>query len=124
MGSTNPVSAAKWLGLAYAGFVTVFLLWGAGAADVLLLTLASIPWITGPVALAAFGVKELEGTGGAWVFLILEAVLVASTAWLWIYLIMIAPDAQNGIAMLLFPAGQYGLVIALGLAAMALRPPP
>lgn len=123
MTSTVPVSVAKWLGLAYAGCVAVFMLWGVDAPDLLLPSLFIFAWITGPVALAAVGAKELEGQIGAWVFLAVEAGLVVSTAWLWTYLIVIAPDAQNGVAMLLFPAAQYGLVVALGLTAMALRPP-
>lgn len=104
MKQAAPVSIAKWLGLAYAAAVALVSLRGVDAADSLLLSILVLPWIIGPAALAAFAVRELESSGAAWLFLFLEAVVVCSTAALWTYPILIAPDAQNGIAMLLFPA--------------------
>jgi hypothetical protein len=40
-----------------------------------------------------------------------EVAVIASTAWVWTYLILLAPDAQNGVAMLLFPVAQYAAVL-------------
>jgi hypothetical protein len=42
--------------------------------------------------------------------LILEALIIGSTIWLWFHLIVVAPDAQNGIAMMAFPVLQYAAV--------------
>ena len=106
----DPTAVSKWLGLAYAGGVILFLLWGLDAPDVVSLSFLFLPWIVGPAALAAIGAKLSSSEGGAWAFLILEAMIIGSTIWLWFYLIVVAPDAQNGIAMLLFPGLQYAAV--------------
>ena len=47
--------------------------------------------------------------------------MVASTIWVWFYLIVIAPDAQNGVGMLLFPVVQYGAVLVFFLVAVLLN---
>lgn len=102
---------AKWIGLAYACGLILFLLWGADAPDSVFLSFIFLPWIVGPAALAAFGARRSTSEGGAWAFFILEAVIVASTILFWTYLIVIAPDAQNGIAMMFFPLFQYAAVL-------------
>jgi hypothetical protein len=48
----------------------------------------------------------------------LEIAMIGSTACLWFYLIAVAPDAQNGIAMMLFPALQYAAVLAFFVVAL------
>jgi hypothetical protein len=106
----DPTAVSKWLGLAYAGGVILFMIWGADAPDVALLSLLFFPWIVGPAGLAAIGAKLSPSEGGAWAFLILEALIIGSTIWLWFHLIVVAPDAQSGIAMMLFPVLQYAAV--------------
>ena len=106
------VRAAKWLGVAYAAAVALVLFGAADAPDVLLMDLIFIPWIAGPAAVAALCSKASETRRGALVFLTLEAAVVASTVLAWIYLILIAPDPQNGVAMGVFlPLYQFGAVI-------------
>jgi hypothetical protein len=114
----DPTAVSKWLGLAYAGGVILFSLWNADAPDVVLLSFLFLPWIIGPAGLAAIGAKLSSSEGGAWAFLILEVLIIGSTIWLWFHLIVVAPDAQNGIAMLLFPALQYAAVGAFFLLAV------
>jgi len=106
----QPRVISMWLGLAYAGGVILFLLWGADAPEVVLLDFQFLPWIVGPAAFAAGGSDLSPSEGGAWAFLILEALIIGSTIWVWFYLIVIEPDAQNGVAMILFPILQYAAV--------------
>ncbi len=86
------------------------MLWGADAPDVVLLSFLFLPWIVGPAGLAAIGAKLSPSEGGAWAFLIVEALIIGSTIWLWFHFIVVAPDAQNGIAMMFFPVLQYAAV--------------
>jgi len=53
--------------------------------------------------------------------LILEALVVGSTILLWFHLIVVAPDAQNGIAMMFFPLLQYAAVALFWLSRSFLR---
>jgi hypothetical protein len=111
MNAATPVRIAKWLGLAYAAAVLAFSLWGADAADSAVLSLLFWPWIVGPAALAAMGAKASRTAAGAWAFAALEGGVIASTGLGWFYLIFVAPDAQNGIAMAVsLPLLQYVLV--------------
>lgn len=88
------------------------------ASDVLLMNLLFLPWIVGPAALAAFGVMVSRSRAARWTFVGLEAVVIASTAAGWFYLIEVAPDAQNGIAMaFVLPFLQYVGVALLFVAA-------
>jgi hypothetical protein len=114
----NPTAVSKWLGLAYAGGVILFLLWNADAPDVVLLSFLFLPWIIGPAGLAAIGAKLSLSKGGAWAFLFLEMLIIGSTIWLWFHLIVVAPDAQNGIAMMFFPVLQYAAVAVFFLLAV------
>ena len=111
MTSARASSAAVWLGVVYSGAVAWFLLSGADAPDVVVLSIVFLPWIIGPAALAAFGAAFSKSAGAAWAFFSVEVAVIASTASAWTYLIVIAPDAQNGVAMLLFPVVQYGAVL-------------
>ena len=120
MRQVEPVSMSKWLGLAYALVVASVLLWGVDAPDVALLQLLVFPWIVGPAAFAALGSKLSGSHFAAWAFFGLEALIIGSTGWLWFDLIVVAPDAQNGIAMLLFPAFQYAGVALFFLLAFLL----
>lgn len=116
----HPVVMSKWLGLAYAGGIILFLLWGADAPDVVLLSFLFLPWMVGPAALAALGAKQSASEGGAWAFFMLEAGIIGSTIWLWFDLVVIAPDAQNGIAMMFFPVRQYAAVLIFFVLAVVL----
>ncbi len=95
--------------------VLVHGLTNADAFDVVVLQFVFLPWIVGPAALAAFFVARTWTTAREkWAFVLAEAGVVASTAWLWINLQM-HPDAQNGIAMFLFPVVQFAAVLAFAL---------
>jgi hypothetical protein len=101
----RPSSAALWLGLAYAAAVALVLVKGSAEA------VWFLPWIVGPAAVAAFGVRFSPSPRAAWAFFAFEAAVIGSTAWLWVDLLIIAPDAQNGIAMMLFPGVQFVAVL-------------
>ena len=58
----------KWVGLAYAGVVLVFLLANADDPMAVLLTLVFIPWIVGPAAVAALGARFSRSARAAWAF--------------------------------------------------------
>jgi hypothetical protein len=106
-----PVRIAKWLGLLYAAIIALFTFASVDAPDVFWLNLLFVPWIIGPAALAAFGAKVSNSRAGEWAFLALEAGLIGSTAASWYYLIEVAPDAQNGVAMSIsLPVLQYTAV--------------
>jgi hypothetical protein len=105
-----PTAMSKWLGLAYAAGVILFLLWVTAAPDGVLFSFLFLPWIVGPAALAAMGANLSPSIGGAWAFFILEAVIIGSTIWVWFYLKVVAPDAQNGFGIVLFPVLQYAAV--------------
>jgi hypothetical protein len=111
---------AKWLGLAYAGVVILFLLRGADGPLVALGSLVFLPWLVGPAGIAAFVAKRSNSKGGAWAFFILETLIIGSTIWLWIEVTLIAPDAQSGIAIILFPVFQYAAVVVLFVIAFGL----
>ena len=96
----------------------MFWLWGADAPDVVLLSLLFLPWIVGPAWLAAIGATLSPSETGARAFLAFEALIISSTILLWFHLIVIAPDAQNGIAMILFPVLQYAAVALFFLVAV------
>jgi hypothetical protein len=76
----RPTSFAKWLGLSYAG-ATAWLSFGDVADDPMLLLSAPFVWVwlTGPAALAAMLVKAARTRLGAWLFVVVEAAVIAST---------------------------------------------
>jgi len=118
MSKLEPTAVSKWLGLAYTGGIAVFLFWGADAPDVVLLSFLFLSWIVGPAWLAAIGAMLSPSETGARAFLVFEALIVSSTILLWFDLIVIAPDAQNGIAMMLWPVLQYTAVALFFLVAI------
>jgi hypothetical protein len=120
MEGVKAVTMSKRLGFAYAAALTLFMLWTADAPDVVLLSLVFLPWLVGPAGFAALGAKLSASALSAWSFFCLELAVVISTASLWFYLIIITPDAQNGIAMILFPAAQYAAVLVFFVVAFLL----
>jgi len=108
MAAVGPVRIAKWLGLAYAAGIATFFIVGADGADVVFYDLLFLPWLVGPVLAAAVCAKASRTRLGAWLFLGLEAALIASTGAGWFYLIEIEPHSTNGVAMLVsLPLAQY-----------------
>lgn len=105
------IRAAKWIGLAYLAVVATLLFSWADAIDAVLIDLIVIPWIVGPAGIAALCAKASKTGAGTTAFVFFEAAIIASTAFVWIDLILIHRDAQNGIAMGVFvPLYQYGAV--------------
>lgn len=97
--------------MAYAAVIAGIMFMGADAIDVVLIDLVAIPWIIGPVAVAAFCVRASETANGATAFAIFEVALIAFTAITWVDLLVIHRDAQNGIALMFsVPICQYGAV--------------
>lgn len=115
MNRLDPSKLAKSLLVIFAVVTLGYGLANADAFDVVVLQFMFLPWIVGPAALAAYFVKRYRTEPKAWLFLLAEAGAVASTVWLWVNLLM-HPDAQNGIAMILFPVAQFGVVLAFALA--------
>jgi hypothetical protein len=106
----TPKSLAKWFALSFSIAALCCQLITADAPDVVILGMIFLPWIVGPVLLAAFLVRYASSTWGSWAILMIEVTVIGSTIALWIYLWMHA-DAQNGIAMLLFPVVQFAGVL-------------
>src|SRR4051794_34222873 len=78
----RPTQVAKWLGLAYAAG-TAWPAFGdvANAPELLLSGPLVWAWLTGPAALAAMLVKAARTRLGAWLFVLVEAAIAASTIW-------------------------------------------
>jgi hypothetical protein len=109
MGAVTPTRVANWLGLAYAAAIAVATFSAADAPDVVLMGFIAIPWLVGPALAAAVCAKASRTLLGAWLFVALEAVIVASTVAGWSYLIYVDPHSTNAIAMLFtLPLAQYG----------------
>jgi hypothetical protein len=114
MTAISPVRAAKWLGLVYLAALALFMMWNADAPDSFVLSLLFLPWMIGPVALAAVGARMSLNPSGAWAFLSFEAGIVGFTTLSWLWLIFAKPDAQNGIAMAFtVPVLEYAATLAL-----------
>lgn len=82
------------------------------------LVLLFVPWIVGPAGLSAMmagSSPAREWTSAAFT---LEALIVGSTIWYWYHLNVLAPDAQNPIAMMVFPVLQYAAVALFFLVAL------
>lgn len=114
-----PAPLAKWLLIVFAVGVLAFRLWNADALDVVFLSFAFLPWITGPAALAALLIVRAKSGVEAWFFFGAEVAAVCSTVWLWTMLIL-KPDAQNGIAMMFFPAVQFAALLAYALSVLSI----
>jgi hypothetical protein len=115
----EPAPLAKWLLIVFSVGVLAFNLWNADALDVVFLSFAFLPWIVGPAALAALFVARAKSSVEAWFLFGAEVAVVCSTVWLWTMLIL-KPDAQNGIAMVFFPAVQFAALLAYALSVLAI----
>jgi hypothetical protein len=106
----DPKRLAKWL-VATAAIATLsFLLWYADDLASALSSFVVIPWVISPALLAGLFVRRADTVPLAWMLAVVELAAVGSTAAVWTYL-MIYNDAQNGIAMLLFPVVQLIAVL-------------
>jgi len=117
MCSFHLIRTAAWLGLVYAAALAcaLFLL-----LDDLKISagLILIPWMAGPVALAAAGVRISRTVRAARGFIALQLLIIASTVIVWADMISVHLDALNGVAMgIVLPLYQYGAVIVLWCAA-------
>ena len=110
-GSAKPRAVAKWVVIGYAFAILAFLLINADAADSALLGLIFWPWLAGPALLAAFATYRAETRWAAWSCVVVLLLVPLSFAALLIYLDTY-PDAQNGIAVVIFPALQFAFVTA------------
>jgi hypothetical protein len=120
MQTWKPKVLGKWLALGFAVGTLCFGLSNADALDVVVLNIVLLPWIVGPVLMAAFFVRRASTSGTAWSLLMVEVGAAGSMIALWTYLI-VHSDAQNGIAMLLFPVVQFPAVIVMTLLVIALQ---
>ena len=75
-----------------------------------LILTAFVPWIVGPTAIVALLAVRSTSRRRAWSHLGAEVVVVGSSAVLWVWLFL-RPDAQNGIAIVVFPVVQYAGVL-------------
>lgn len=115
----EPAPLAKWLLIVFAVGILAFDLWNADALDVVFLSFAFLPWIAGPAALARLLVARAKSSVEAWFFLGAEVAAVCSTMWLWTMLIL-KPDAQNGIAMVFFRVVQFAVLLAYALSVLTI----
>ena len=107
-------TVGKWTLVAFTASMFAFNLWKADAWDVIVLGVAFLPWLVGPAAIAAYLAKRAPNGWVAWAFVVVEIAVAASTIALWSDLLL-HPDAQNGIAMMFFPALQFAAVLVTGL---------
>jgi hypothetical protein len=78
----RPTFVAKRLGLAYAAGIAWLAFGDVGNDPMLLLSGPFVwAWLTGPAALAAMLVKAARTRPGGWLFVLVEASVVASTIW-------------------------------------------
>jgi hypothetical protein len=120
------VIISRWLLILFAGSVLVFVaatayhVWDAEEPLDVLWTLVLLPWIAGPAVIPTMLVAWARSRAEAWSLVGIEAAVVISAVALWAVLIVIKPDAQNGIALLAFPLIQFALLPALVLGVRAL----
>jgi hypothetical protein len=82
MPALRPTSCAKWLGLAYAILTGSLAFGGMRDAPEMLLAMPVLwIWQTGPAAAAAMLVKAARTPLGAWLFVFVELLVIASTIW-------------------------------------------
>jgi hypothetical protein len=114
----KPAAIAGWLLVGFTAAVLVvagisaYSMWDASEPSEAAWSLALLPWLAGPAAICALLARRAGSEPEAWAFLGAEAALVASTVCLWLVLIFIRPDPQNGIAMMAFPLLQFALLPA------------
>lgn len=123
---TNPIWVSKWLCIAYAIAVLLFLLSNADSWDVVFFALFSLAWLVGPAGIAAMGSRSVTSVTAAWIFVAAQILIVLSTGWVWFQLFFSFPDAQNGIAAMLSTlvqyAGIFACYIVMALAGCSFRP--
>lgn len=121
MSTLNPAAVARWSAFAFAALILLVQISNADAPDVVLWSLVFLPWIAGPAWLAAIVAMRADSTVAAWLCVALEIAAVVSTVWLWMHLYA-NPDAQNGIAMFLFPIVQFpAILVALLIIHVSIR---
>lgn len=94
-----------------------FLVTGADSPGVAAAQLLAAPWIMGPAIVAAWQSATSENRKKRRGYFIAMLAAIVSTALYWAWL-LINPDPQNGIGMMLFPIVQFG---ALGLCVVFLE---
>lgn len=94
-----------------------FLVTGADSLGVAVAQLLVGPWLMGPAIVAAWPSATSENAKRRRVYLVAMLSAIVSTALYWAWLLM-NPDPQNGIGMMLFPIAQFG---ALGLCVVFLE---
>ena len=94
-----------------------FLVTGADSPGVAVAQLLVAPWIMGPAIVAAWRSTTSENTTKRRGYLVAMWTAIVTTALYWAWL-LINPDPQNGIGMMLFPIAQFG---ALGLCVLVLE---
>jgi len=94
-----------------------YLVTGADSPGVAVAQLLVAPWIMGPAIVAAWRSATSENTKKRRGYLVAMLAAIVSTALYWAWL-LINPDPQNGIGMMLFPIAQFG---ALGLCVVFLE---
>lgn len=87
------------------------------AVDVLLWNIAFFPYLIGPAILAHFLVLKSPLAWQKWTFVIAVVAIVSTMAWL-IMSMLRNPDAQDGIALLFFPALQLMGLLLVALIAL------
>lgn len=117
--SPKPAILAKWMLIVFSAGMLASNIWDADVIAVALLRFAFLPWIVGPSAVAALLTIRTTSRIQAWCFFVGEIAAVCSTAWLWIILI-IEPDAQNGITIMLFPIVQFTALLLYASTVMAI----
>jgi hypothetical protein len=94
-----------------------FLVTGADSLGVAVAQLLVGPWIIGPAIVAAWRSATSETTKKRRGYLVAMCAAIVTTALYWAWL-LINPDPQNGIGMMLFPIAQLA---ALGLYVLVLE---
>lgn len=96
-----------------------FLVTGTDSPGVAVAQLLVAPWIMGPAIVAAWRSATSENTKKRRGYLVAMWTAIVTTA-LYSAWLLINPDPQNGIGMMLFPIAQFG---ALGLCVLFLERP-
>ena len=87
-----------------------FLVTGADSPSVAFAQLLVAPWIMGPAIVAAWQSATSENRKKRCGYFIAMLAAIVSTALYWAWL-LVNPDPQNGIGMMLFPIVQFGALV-------------
>ena len=121
----NPATIAKTLLIAFAALALivfgVFAIrrWSFDEAPNIVVSFVLLPWIVGPAALATLSVARAWSPTEAWLFFSAVVAAIASTAWLWVSLLLRA-DGQGGLAVLVFPLWQFVALLVYGIVVVAI----